>query len=311
MKKGYHNKLLVAVDGSDRSIQTVEYLTDIPAFRTHEVNLLHVFNKVPESYYDLAKEPSSLNSISSVLAWEAQQREHMKKHMAQCRQLLMGADYLPDSLKTTIHNRQVGIARDIIAEARKGYDALVLRRRGMGRLHGLVMGSVAFKLLNGVSFVPLIFAGRKPFNHRVLIAVDGSEHAMRAVAFAAEKLKGGDCSIKLINVLRGDLVLRHLSGDQLEVQETFDQAEQYVSQSMEKARARLIRAGLSAENVTVEVVKNAASRAAAIVQAAADGNFSTIVMGRKGRSRVREFTIGRVSSKVLQVGKEFGLWIVQ
>ena len=271
MTKRPDNKLLVAVDGSDRSIQTAQYLSDINGFRTHEITFFHVFNKVPESYYDLAKEPASLKPFHSVFSWEKQQRDQIKNHMDQCRQLLLAADFHPDRVKTAIQDRRTGIARDIIAEARKGYDALVLRRRGMGRLRGLVIGSVAFKLLDRVGFTPLIFAGRKPFNHRILIAVDGSDNAMRAVAFAGEKLKGGNCHIKLLSVLRGDMGYRDAS-TQMEMHELFDEAERQISTFMEKARTRLIEAGFPSEAVTEQIIKHIPSRAAAIVQAANDGD---------------------------------------
>jgi nucleotide-binding universal stress UspA family protein len=48
MKKKDRNKLLVVVDGSDRSIQTAQYLSDITSMRNCEITLFHVFNKVPE-----------------------------------------------------------------------------------------------------------------------------------------------------------------------------------------------------------------------------------------------------------------------
>ncbi len=310
MQKNNTHRLLVAVDGSDRSIQTVQYLADISSFRTNKVNLFNVFNKIPESYYDLAIEPASFNPTSSVRAWESQQHEHIEKHMSKCRQLLLTKDFQPKLVTTTLHNRRVGIARDIIAEARRGYDALVLRRRGMGRFQGLVMGSVAFKLLDGVGFMPLIFAGRKTFNNRILVAVDGSSNAMRAVEFVADKLKGGHCRIRLLNVLRSDGGWGKISKDDLEVQDNIDNAETQIPEAIEKARMHLIAMGFSPDSVSKQIIKDAPSRAAAVVQAAADGNFSTIVLGRKGKSRVREFTIGRVSSKVLQGGREFGVWIV-
>jgi nucleotide-binding universal stress UspA family protein len=310
MKKTHKNKLLVVVDGSDRSIQTAQYLSDMTSLRNHEITLFHVFNKVPESYYDLAKEPASVKPYPSVHAWEAQQHDQIKKHVNRCRQLLLAADFNPNRVQTTIHNRQSGIARDIIAEARKGYDALVLRRRGLGRLRGLVIGSVAFKLLDRADFVPLIFAGRKPFTHRILIAVDGSDNAMRAVMFAGEKLKGSDCRIRLLSVLRGAVDGHKDTTHRMKNHELFDDAERSISAFMEKARKHLIAEGFRSDAITEQIIKNVPSRAAAIVQAANDGDHSTIVMGRKGGSLVSEFTIGRVSTKVILGGNEFGVWLV-
>ncbi len=311
MKKTYRKKLLVAVDGSDRSIQTAQYLSAISCFRDHEICFFHVFNKVPESYYDLASEPASIHPFSSVRAWETQQREHMAGHLDQCRQLMLSSDFHPDRIRTVIRDRRSGVARDIIAELREGYDAVVLRRRGMGRLQGLVMGSVAFKLLNAIDFAPLMFAGRKPFNHRILIAVDGSDNAMRSVAFAGTKLAGSQCSVCILSVLRRDFELYPTASDSQDLEESFGNVERDITAFLEKARNRLIASGFAPEKVAVEIVRNAPSRSAAIVSVAEEGQYHTIILGRKGSSRVREFTIGRVSSKVLQIGREFGIWIVQ
>ncbi len=222
----------------------------------------------------------------------------------------MTGDFYPERVVATLHNRRVGVARDLIVEARRGYDALVLRRRGMGRLQGVVMGSVAFKLLNGVDFVPLIFAGRNVFNNRILIAVDGSNNALRAAEYAADKLKNSHRRIRLLNVFRGEEILRKMSKDKTEAQGNIDYAEEQISEALEKARMHFIAMGFGPDSVSMQIIKHAPSHAAAIVQTAADGNYSTIVMGSKGNSRVRDFTIGRVSSKVLQGGREFGVWIV-
>ena len=310
MKETMKNRLLAVMDGSERSIQTAQYLAEISSFRNHEIHLFHVFNKVPESYYDLEREPASLNPAGSVRAWEAQERARIKAHLSQCRQILLSADFHPDRVKTTIHHRREGIARDIIAEAHKGYDAIVLRRRGMGRLHGLVMGSVAFKLLSRVSHIPLMFAGRKPFNRRILLAVDGSAQAMHAVSFMGEKLRGSDCRLRLVNILRGDLALKETAPRKMEVREIFEGAEERMLQLMQKAEKHLIAAGIAPDAISIDIIKGMPSRAGAIVTAAETGEYNTVVLGRKGVSRVREFAVGRVGSKVLQIGRELGVWMV-
>jgi hypothetical protein len=47
MKKKPQRKLLVPVDGSDRSINTVKYISKFEPFRRMRVILFHVFSKVP------------------------------------------------------------------------------------------------------------------------------------------------------------------------------------------------------------------------------------------------------------------------
>jgi nucleotide-binding universal stress UspA family protein len=46
------------------------------------------------------------------------------------------------------------------------------------------------------------------------------------------------------------------------------------------------------------------------LQTADQGGFDTIVMGRRGLSRVEQFFAGRVSTKVLQLGRTYNVWIV-
>jgi hypothetical protein len=75
------NRILVAIDGSERSLLTVKYMTQVPCFRQMEINLFHVFNAIPETYRDLSKEPASQNIVASVRAWEKQQREKTEDHL--------------------------------------------------------------------------------------------------------------------------------------------------------------------------------------------------------------------------------------
>ncbi|MCG6918001.1 MAG: universal stress protein, partial [Deltaproteobacteria bacterium] len=52
------------------------------------------------------------------------------------------------------------------------------------------------------------------------------------------------------------------------------------------------------------------SRAGDILKEAKEGEFGTIVMGRRGLSSVHAFPLGRVTTKVLNRADLFALWIV-
>lgn len=303
-------KVLVAVDGSDRSVKTVKYIASMPALRNSGINLFNVFSAIPESHYDLAREPASIKMGAQLIAWESAQRQRMKKHMEKCRKILLAADFHPQRVIITIRDRKIGIARDIVATAHTGYDAVVLRRRGMSRLTGLVMGSVALKLLNTIDSVPLVFAGRKPFNQRILIGLDQSENAMRAVDFVGRMTGGNGYEAALVNVMRGagasDMPLSAEGvGDsdrdalQAEIREVFADAAE-----------RLVNAGFDHRNVRTEIIRDVPSRAGALVDMAEREDYHTIVVGRRGLTRASAFVIGRVSPKVLQIGRKHHVWIV-
>jgi len=310
MAEANSKKLLVAMDGSERALRTAKYLSGMPAFYNMQINLFNVFAGVPESYYDLRREPASINATAGLYSWEKLQRGRIEAHLQKCRSILLSADYNPANIRTTVQKRRVGIARDIIAESTKGYAAVVLRRRGMGSLQGLVMGSVALKLLNGIDTVPIIFAGRKTNRRRILVAVDGSDNAMRAVDMVADMLGGFDYSVGLVSVLRAEAGLEQDLADASDLNTSPEDIEPQVRRALNQAQERLVAAGFDDSRLTLEIVKGAQSRAAAIVETADQGGFDTIVLGRRGLSRVQQFFAGRVSTKVLQIGQKYHVWII-
>jgi len=310
MTKPRGDRVLVAIDGSKRSLQTVAYITQAPFFRRMEIHLFHIFCSVPDSYWDMEREPSSMKASAHVRAWESQKHKEIEDHLIQCRDILLGADFNPEHIKVTIQKRKQGIARDIINESKNGYRAVVLRRRGMTKLPGLIMGSVAYKLLDHIHSVPLILAGKKPANNRILLAMDGSANAMRALEFVSRMLAGQDYEVTLVNVLRKVSAHHDEDTEKDHAKKLPKEVGLSIQHILYDASAQLQAAGFDEKNVQIETITHAFSRAGAIVDLAKLLNISTIVMGRKGISRVQEFMMGRVSNKVLHTGRDFHIWMV-
>ena len=310
MAKRFKDRILVAVDGSDRSVNTARYIADNPCFRNKEINFFYVFTGVPEWYWDLTREPPAPESSDGIRAWQKQKRREIEDHLDRCRSILLSADFNPDRIQTTIHPCKQGVARDILNESRNGgYGAVVLRRRGASNLDGLAMGSVALKML--ADMAPLIFAGRKPVNNRILLALDGSDRSSRALDFVCELMAGQDCVVRLVNVLRGRWFSNAEPSPDPAFSEYIRKTESDIAQVLAQAAGRLIRSGFSEDMVDTRILTGADSRAGAIVDLAEKEDFSTIVVGAKGLSRADEFIMGRVSSKLLYVGRRFHIWIVK
>ena len=172
LPKRKKKKILVPVDGSDRALNTVRYVARVEAFRNMDIVLFHVFSSVPEGYWDLEKDPRSTATVIQVRSWEIEQRKRIKQYMEQAAQLLLKAGVPPESITINIQNRKTGIARDIIREARNGYDAVVTRRRGMTGLRRIVLGSVATKLVEKLTFIPLILVGKRTPNKKILLKLN-------------------------------------------------------------------------------------------------------------------------------------------
>ncbi len=60
----------------------------------------------------------------------------------------------------------------------------------MGALKSIILGSVAVKLLQSLSFIPIIIVGQVPPVKKILLAVDTSLSSMKAVEFVTSFLGG-------------------------------------------------------------------------------------------------------------------------
>lgn len=297
-------KLLLPVDGSSRSMDTVRYVGQVEAFKKMEVVLFNVFSKVPETYYDLAKEPKCYGTVAQVRAWEIQCRKEIETFMDKAGRVLTTAGFARGAVAAKIQNRRKGIARDILAEAQTGaYKAVVMRRRGFGAVRQFVMGSVAAKLVEHLTFAPLLIVGRAPLTDKYLVAMDSSTGAMRAVNFAAGMLGGTDCGIRLFHAERGGAV-----AGQPALQAT--EAPANIHQAFDLARGRFVAAGVDPKRIETQLLAGVSSRAAAIVNDARSSGCGTIILGRRGISAVRSFFIGRVGNKVINLGRTHTVWVV-
>jgi nucleotide-binding universal stress UspA family protein len=300
-------KILVALDGSDRSMLTVKYITKIAPFEDMQIVLFNVFSGVPESYWDLEREPKSVKSVKYVRAWEVQQKKKIEAFMEQARNALTRSGFPQAQIDVKIQQRKKGIARDIIKEARAGYEAVLTRRRGMGRIPGIILGSVSLKLLETMSFIPLMLAGRKPPGIKYLIALDGSKDALKAVDFAGTFLAGHAVDFRLLYVIRGG----EKNNEILSSSEDFvHNAEKNIVRAFDEAKTHLIAKGFKPDCITTQIITGVRSRAAAIVEEGKKLDVGTIIMGRRGLSRTQDFFMGRVTNKVVYLAREKSVWIV-
>jgi nucleotide-binding universal stress UspA family protein len=296
-------RLLVALDCSKRALQTVTYAGEEEAFRSMRIVLFHVFNSIPDAYYDMEKEPKSVKVVRHVRSWEVNRKKETEKCMQAAKENLIAAGHAEAAIEIKIRNRRNGVARDIISEAQKGYDAVLIRRRGATALSNVVLGSVSGKLMEKLTFMPVLIAGRNPVNRKVLLAVDGSPCATRATRFVADTLGPlDDYQVRLLHVVRdGNITdLEAFKQNRINDAKTI----------LDDANHILVQGGFAEDAVSTQIVTGALSRAGAIVKAAEEGCWGTIVLGRRGLSRVRDFFMGRVSNKVVYAGRKDTVWIV-
>ena len=146
-------------------------------------------------------------------------------------------------------------------------------------------------------------------NKKILIAVDGSAPSMRAVAYVGDMLRGDDgLDITLYHVreippyydedIYGDMT--KASNKKIDVK-ILQPAAQILEEKglKEKAVKKLI-------GITDSAYPDIAH---SIVCEAEEGGYGTIVLGRRGFSRIKELVFGSVSSKVVHQLKDRMVWL--
>jgi len=151
----------------------------------------------------------------------------------------------------------------------------------------------------------------KVFNRNILIAVDESENARRAVSYVGQLLGGlGGFKVTILHVLSDpeeDYFATSAKKEKWLIQHT-----QKVDEMLKEYRQLLIDKGFDAKDVaTSSPIRYCPSMAECILSERDETMYSTIVVGRQGLSRSEEFLFGSVSSKIVTHASNCTVWVVE
>ncbi|MBI5593175.1 MAG: universal stress protein [Deltaproteobacteria bacterium] len=312
-------KMLILVDGSERTIQTVNYVKDfMPVDENTRIVLFHVYSGIQEEYRELEQEPTCITVADQLKNRETQEKGKIRACLEQAKNILISGGFSEQSIEIKFHRLEKGVARDIIEEARKGYTAVVLRRRGMGALKNIILGSVAVKLLQALTFIPILIVGQAPAVKKILLAVDASPASMKAVEFVASLLGGHGYEVCIFHAIPGLGAIHFDLSEvcrpelpEVDMSDTCLEAFKLkVARLFQDVKHRLVTSGFESEKISEKIISGVRSRSDAIVKEAEKGGFGTIAVGRRGLSKVEAFFMGRVGHEVVYGGKIFTVWVV-
>ncbi len=162
---------------------------------------------------------------------------------------------------------------------------------------------------------------------KLLLAIDGSEASMKAVEHVNEVLSGHRAfEITLYHVCAAPAGLLEQGGSEDPLKESqlderlHQQLAMWVERCRQKievgvfARAKEILADAISEGVSVgaEVDTEAhPDTATSIIRKAKEEGYRVVVLGRRGKSTLKEYVFGSVSSKVVHNIRDCAVWIVE
>jgi nucleotide-binding universal stress UspA family protein len=148
-------------------------------------------------------------------------------------------------------------------------------------------------------------------NKNILIAVDESENARRAVLYVAGLLGGlSGFKVALVHVIP-DPEEDYFQASS-EKDRWLNEYRVRIRKVLEEYRGLLVESGFEEKSVSVHApLRYCPSMAQCILKERDKNESATIVVGRQGMSRAEEFLFGSISNKIVQHAKDCTVWVVQ
>lgn len=157
---------------------------------------------------------------------------------------------------------------------------------------------------------------------RMLIAIDDSPCAMKAVEYAGEQFNGvKDLQITLVHVLpnlpavfwdEGHILSDAEKADRKKVVDRWVEAQRKkIEPLFGLAVDALGRKGMGKERIATKFISDSTDVAQSLIETAKDGGFGTIVLGRCGASPGKTALAGSVTSRIIHLGAGVAVTIVE
>lgn len=160
--------------------------------------------------------------------------------------------------------------------------------------------------------------------HNVLIAVDGSRNSLRAVEYAGRVFApNAEARLVLFHVLpaisRMSLnkeEIKAIDGRRAERPDLADlywqlEDEEKMGRFFAEATNLLVQIGVQPEQVEFKFGVKDGEIAPAILEEVERGHYETLVAGRRGQSRMREFFLGSISTELVREAQGCAVCIVE
>ena len=270
----YFSKILVAVDGSSTSIQAEELTAQIAKKFKSKVTAMHV---VAHDFSGWKLRPKFFTMSETTV------KEITGHYLQQGQSVISGAATLfkEEGINAqTVLDEFIDPAEAIIQEIDEGkYNLVVIGNRGESEAETFSLGSVADKVTTHASCSVLIVKKGTKIS-KILVAIDGSEDAKKALKHAVQLASKFKAGITLLNV------------------QQFKLFELKPSVTKEVGERILSEATIEAKEVKFDKKLEFGNPAETIINVAEKGRYDLIVVGKRGLSTVKRFFLGSVSDDV-------------
>ena len=305
-------RILIAVDGSFYTKKAIEYTVKMEsAIKNLNFTLLNIQPKISEFLIEDARmDAKAMSALKDIIS---KNKENSIQTLTECKSLMSKLGVDEDRIEAITQPVTMGTAKAILDYGKQSLcDAIVVGRRGVSRLAEVFMGSVTNSVLEHTSVTPIWAIGGEIGSSKIMVAIDGSESALRAVDHISFVIgENPDIEITLLHVTP-----RLRDYCTIEFDEKRDILEEVISQGDKRcvesfyihAQQKFEAAGLKESQIDIKQAKGTISIGKTIVDEAKKGDYGTVVIGRSGVNN--SFFMGSVSRYVLTNASDLAVWLV-
>jgi nucleotide-binding universal stress UspA family protein len=295
------NRILIPYDGSPSAQKALEWAAQLARAGGEAMEKITLLRVIGGAY--LARHIQNVDlrvtRLDQVDAWRRVRQHHLDHEILPL--LEAGKQFLREkgvAANIETHVAEGKIGEEIIREAEEGgYTTIVMGRRGLSPVKGLLLGSVTRQVLSLARNLTVFVVGQEAvFNpdcpvSPLLLPVDGSEPSRAAVRQGAALAQGLHACQPRLNLL---YVI-----DIAKVTASLGEASALVHEGegiMADSRSILLAADFQGE---VEDKLRVGDPPRIIAEEAEEGNYALILMGARGLSPLKQLILGSVSSDIL------------
>ncbi len=306
-----NKKLLVAIDGSAYSSNSLDYL--IRLFNNDQSISFHLFSVVSASSGDQnwMYEVDPLRKHSPATE---RKRITAERYLRDAKARLIRNGFDENEITFSAETTSAQIATSIHHEANRGiYDALVIGRRGIGKVGEMLLGSVSAHLVDTCHEVPLWIIDGEITSSRFLLAV----HTMPKSLLAADHLGYIVQAYPEAEVMlyHSRILFRRepkVSLEELHQQWSKEWCDKYLDPDnyLFYAHSQVLKDnGVHKKCITQLPMRTELDASRDLIKQAKKHKCGTIVVGRRPRGSEKGI-FGGVSDRTLGQAQNLALWLV-
>jgi len=311
-------RILLATDGSRNALGAVHYVANLYKGASDvEVTVLNISPAIPPLYREAGHGAAVHRQF---MEWKKKREEEAKAYFHDASKGFLEAGFKKTQVKTRYLHQAVGVARDIIREVDAGpFDACVVGKKGMGWFDSIFLGSITSKLLEVSENHPLwLVDGKGSKSRRVLIAMDETPHAVELARRAGRMLHG----LTAVHILfyhycspfTETLPAEERKRMRDSEEEVVERERARMAQIVKGAREAILAEGLKPRSLNYQFQYEPSARSKkisrAILSKLKEGDYGTLLLGRKGTTRAREFRIGSVALRIITESQHCTVWVI-